>query len=194
MDALDHPILHQPNFDIMTQSLTTFSQEFAKCANIPAIRQGNDILALLQEMRIEMRGDIQALSNRVDNLSTRVDHLSTRVDDLSTRVDGLTDRVDNLTGRVDGITNRMIASDANSIARLINNGITAEDTKITPLKSIFTNEPIPELTDVSIDMINGWNNHQLDRVLMALGQTAGRTADSKRRQLFLSCGLLFQRR
>ena len=46
------PVL--PDFEVIARSHTDLSRELGRCANLPALQQGNQILQEMREMRREM--------------------------------------------------------------------------------------------------------------------------------------------
>jgi hypothetical protein len=72
--ALNLPNQPQPDFALMANEVALVAGELRKCANIPAVQQGD---AILQALR--------GLDARFDRIDTRLDQMDARFDQMEAR-------------------------------------------------------------------------------------------------------------
>ena len=81
----------QPDFQILTNSLITTSQQLALLPNVPIINEGQAILASLTEIRNDMRGlreEVRVVREEVRVVRGEVRGLREEVRGIQTRLDG----------------------------------------------------------------------------------------------------------
>ncbi|KAI2464945.1 hypothetical protein F4781DRAFT_411024 [Annulohypoxylon bovei var. microspora] len=206
----------QPNFEAMAQNMVDLSQEFLRCVNLPAIDNGQRILAVLQDMQVDigaikgdvstlkadvgilkadvstLKADVGILKADVSTLKVDVSNLKGDVSTLKMDVANINTRLDNIDTRLDNIDNRTQASDANSISRLINNSITSPDAELEPLRSLLDNTIIHDLS-TSADSIKRFTGPKLNQILSALGLENGGDVNIRRKRLLHACGFVLSR-
>jgi hypothetical protein len=100
---MDAQLAEQPDFAVMAEYQYRLSEEFAKCANIPAFNGGAAILAQLTQIQEGVNG----LNTRMGGIETRMGGLEMRMGGLETRMDGLEARMGGLETRIGGIETRI---------------------------------------------------------------------------------------
>ncbi|KAI2466464.1 hypothetical protein F4781DRAFT_405609 [Annulohypoxylon bovei var. microspora] len=178
----------QPNFAAMAQNMANLSEEFSLCRNLPAIDQGQQILAALQGIQ----ADIGTIKADVTTLKEDVTTLKRDVAIINTRLDNLEGTVATINTRLGRLETRIQASDANSIARLCNNSITSPDVELEPLRSVLNNQIIEDLI-TSTSGIKAFNGPKVNELLQALGLDMAGNANAKKRRLLQACGIVLFR-
>ncbi|POR32795.1 Uncharacterized protein TPAR_07003 [Tolypocladium paradoxum] len=161
----------QPNFGTISGSFDALSEQFALCANLPAV----DGSARLMQ--------------RMDAVLEQLTLLNRKVDGLDRKVDGLDRKVDGLDRRVDGLDRKITVSNRNAVMRAQNSMVVRGDMDLVPLYSVLTGEVIDGFPQ-NLDQLERLHARDVDQLLRHLGESVVGSAAEKKRNLKLASGLI----
>ncbi|PNY28871.1 Uncharacterized protein TCAP_01205 [Tolypocladium capitatum] len=162
MDA--RPLLPQPDFGTISGNFDALSEQFALCANLPAV---DGSARLMQRM--------DAVLEQLTLLNRKVDILDRKVDGLDRKVDGL--------GRNVSVLNR------NAVVRTQNSTVVRGDVDLVPLYSVLTGDVIDGFPR-NVDQLERLPAREVDQLLRHLGESAVGSAAEKKRNLKFALGLV----
>ena len=105
--ALNLPNQPQPDFALI-------ASEFGKCANIPAVQQGD---AILQALR-GLEGRFDRMNERLDRIDARLGQMDARFDRMDARFDRVDARFDRMDARFDQMEARALSTYGSSYSLL----------------------------------------------------------------------------
>ncbi|KAG9793251.1 hypothetical protein KCU88_g570, partial [Aureobasidium melanogenum] len=163
-----NPLGPQPNLVNLCHGLRTITDEAGKLQNLPAFRDGDAIVAAIQDLSQQFQNQFQNLGQQFQNLSQQFQIFSQQ------------------------IRSQLQASEINNVARIQNSHAATQSSPFTPLVNNLTAAQIPGFPATS-GQIARMQGPELDAVIQELGiaPTAASVA-SKRRQLRGLVGLAAQ--
>ncbi|KAJ4322136.1 hypothetical protein N0V84_004971 [Fusarium piperis] len=122
------PRVHVPNFDLMTQHLQGFTDEFKHCRNLSAVESTTTLLAAINGLKTQM-----------EQLSAQ---FSVQIGEVKQEVGDLKQEVGDIKRDLGSLNRRMTNSDRNNVIRLENSGEKNANDVIRPLVNLETGEEI----------------------------------------------------
>ncbi|KAI9804793.1 MAG: hypothetical protein M1825_001161 [Sarcosagium campestre] len=171
------PIPPQPDFEVIGRSYTDLSREMGRCANLPALQEGNLILQELRGLREEQRAQGQELRAQGEELRGLREEQRAQGEELR----GLREEQRALKALV-------TTNNDNSLSRLANSQVTRPESNLLPLRSVINNEPIPQFPETSIEL-QRLRDTAVTNILRALGASTMGNAATRKQRLRLQCGL-----
>ncbi|KIW94299.1 uncharacterized protein Z519_05615 [Cladophialophora bantiana CBS 173.52] len=150
-----NPFGPQPNLIVLADSIQATANEAKKLQNLPVFRDGNAIIAAIQNLGQQFNTQFNTLNRRFDQFEIKLDGLQTQ----------------------------MRASEINNLARIQNSYLSTSASPITPLVNILTAAEVPGFPAMSRHVARV-EEPELETVLQALGLApATGSVAAKRRQL-----------
>ncbi|KEF57519.1 uncharacterized protein A1O9_05436 [Exophiala aquamarina CBS 119918] len=159
MTDAPNPLGPQPNLVNLSQGLRTAADEAEKLQNLPAFRDGDAIVAAIQDLHQQFQIQFQNLNNQFQNLNNQFQVFSQQ------------------------LRTQLQASELNNMARIQNSHSATQLSPLTPLVNNLTAAQVPSFPATS-RQIARMEGPELDAVIQDLGVgPAAESVASKRRQL-----------
>jgi hypothetical protein len=150
------PLDEQPNLDDSEHCWSEMLVEVKPVRDIPALNDGNRIIAAIEQMTTRLETRLQGVETRLQGMETRHQGTETRLQGVETRLQGMETR---LTQRIDQFQTSIITSlkayDTNAVTRVVNNNnVTKPNHDIEPLLDVVTGTPIPNFPTTVNQIMN----------------------------------------
>ncbi|OAL28667.1 hypothetical protein AYO20_09391 [Fonsecaea nubica] len=188
------PLGPQPDFNLVTASLTSISNEVSKVHNLPTLTNGQRILDVLTQIGDKMT----KMEEKMTKMEERMTKMEDRMTKMEERMTKMEDRMtedfrairQDIAGLDGKFTKLIVSSNQNNTARVQNSYVTAPNQPLSPLYSLTDGAAIPDFPATSTQL-DAMNRQQVDTVLELLQIQPDRGANlvAKRRMLRAHIGL-----
>jgi len=97
---MDNIIVNQPNFDVAATALHAAGNELAKCTNLPAIQQGEVLIAMIQQSETRIMAQLHTMSTKFQNVETQQQVMSGQLQTMSAKLQTVDERLQTVDERL----------------------------------------------------------------------------------------------